>query len=97
MRAWEVQQNVIRSFSKRFPGTYQRCPRGAQGALHHGIGCLASLTAEKDVWIITLLLRPQRHCLIAARRRHLPTIVHEGDYAAPRASGDPSFVDGHHT
>jgi hypothetical protein len=83
--------------SMRFLGTCQRCLRGAQGALHHGVGCLASLAAEEDFWTITLLLRPQRHLQMSARRRPLAAIVHEGDHAAAIASGDPSFVDSNHT
>jgi hypothetical protein len=97
MRAWGGGANCDTFVSMQFLGTCQRCPRGAQGALHHGVGCLASRSAEEDFSTFTLLLRPQRHRQMSARRRHLSAIVHAGDHAAAIAPGDASFVDGQHT
>ena len=97
MSAWGGGAQCDTFLSMRFLRTCQRCLRGAQGALHHGVGCLASLAAEEDFWTITLLLRPQRHRQMSARRRPLAAIVHEGDHAAAIASGDPSCVDSNHT
>jgi len=72
-------------------------PAGSPGCASPRIGCLTSLAAEEDLWIITLILRPQRHCQMSARRRQLSAIFHEGAHAATRASDYPSFVDGNHT
>jgi len=41
------------------PRDMPETPAGAQSALHHDVGCLASLTAAEDVWTITLILRPR--------------------------------------
>ena len=59
MRAWGGGAKCDTFFAMRFLGTCQRRPRGAQRALHHDVGCLASLTAAEDLWTITLLLRPR--------------------------------------
>src|SRR5580765_2853484 len=47
MRAWGGGAKCDMFSPIRFLATGQRCPRGIQSALHHGVGCLAVLAAEE--------------------------------------------------